>query len=394
MGANLDPFVPVPQNATSGNLVVTVAGVDSNATPFSILGPPVAPAISGNVSPNSGTMGATVTITGTGFGASASGNSVTFNGIAAIPASWSATSIVAAVPQNATSGNVIVTVAGVGSNGMPFTVVSPPASPNITGLSPNAGEAGTSVTITGTGFGASASGNSVTFNGVAAIPASWSATSIVAAVPATATSGNVTVMVGGVGSNGMPFTVLAGGGGSAPVVTSLLPNSGQPGALLLISGSNFGLGGIGNTVTLNGVTCIPTSWSTSTIIVTVPQNVSSGNIAVTVGGIGSNGVPFTVTGPPAITGVSPSAGPVGALVTIAGINFGSMAGNSITFNGLPATPVTWTGTSIVVTVPQNATSGNVVVSVTGIDSSPVPFSVRLRHPSEGFPRRPPRRERR
>ncbi|MBT9332955.1 IPT/TIG domain-containing protein [Paracidobacterium acidisoli] len=59
-------------------------------------------------------------ITGTNFGSSAS--SVTLNGVEMPLVSWGANSITAQVPAGATSGNIVVTVNGTGSNGIPFTV--------------------------------------------------------------------------------------------------------------------------------------------------------------------------------------------------------------------------------------------------------------------------------
>jgi hypothetical protein len=47
---------------------------------------------------------------------------VTFNGTVGAPVSWSSTSILVPVPSGATTGNVVVTVGGVSSNGVPFTV--------------------------------------------------------------------------------------------------------------------------------------------------------------------------------------------------------------------------------------------------------------------------------
>jgi len=49
-------------------------------------------------------------------------STVTFDGTAAAPTSWSATSIVAPVPSGATTGNLLVTVSGVASNAQTFTV--------------------------------------------------------------------------------------------------------------------------------------------------------------------------------------------------------------------------------------------------------------------------------
>ena len=64
-----------------------------------------------------------VTITGTNFGASQGTSTVTFNGTAATPTSWSATSIVVPVPAGATTGNVVVTVSGLASNPVSFMVL-------------------------------------------------------------------------------------------------------------------------------------------------------------------------------------------------------------------------------------------------------------------------------
>jgi hypothetical protein len=160
-----------------------------------------------SVSPASGAVGSSVTIAGTNFGATQGTSTVSFNGTAATPSSWSATSIVASVPAGATTGNVVVTVGGVTSNGMSFTVTAASTAPNIASLNPTSGLVGASVTITGTNFGATQGTSTVSFNGTAATPSSWSATSVVAPVPTGATSGNVVVKVGGVASNGVSFTV-------------------------------------------------------------------------------------------------------------------------------------------------------------------------------------------
>jgi hypothetical protein len=103
-----------------------------------------------------------------------------------------------------------VTVGGVASNGVTFTVTTTSTAPVISNLNPTSGAVGTSVTITGSNFGASQGTSTVTFNGTAATPSSWSATSIIAPVPSGATTGPVVVRVGGVASNGVTFTVTVG----------------------------------------------------------------------------------------------------------------------------------------------------------------------------------------
>jgi len=64
-----------------------------------------------------------VTIAGTNFGSAQGGSTVTFNGTAATPANWSASSIEAPVPAGAASGDVVVTVNGTASNGVQFLVL-------------------------------------------------------------------------------------------------------------------------------------------------------------------------------------------------------------------------------------------------------------------------------
>jgi PKD repeat protein len=94
-----------------------------------------------SLSATSGTVGTAVEIIGTGFGATQSGSTVRFNGTTATTlTSWSATRIMAVVPSTATTGPVTVTVGGVASNGITFTVGPPTASP-IT-LTQHAGLAG------------------------------------------------------------------------------------------------------------------------------------------------------------------------------------------------------------------------------------------------------------
>src|SRR5271165_5957224 len=213
--------VPTAANSGAGTVVVTVNGVASNGSAFTVVPNVLA------LSPNVGVIGSTVTINGTGFGPTA--GSVTFNGTAATPSSWTAGSIVAAVPASASTGNVIVTANGVSSSGVNFTVA-----PNILSVSPGSGTIGTTVTISGTGFGANP--GAVTFNGSAAAPSSWNAGSITVTVPAGATSGNVVVTAGGVPSVGYNFIVIT----TAPLNTSRFQHS----ATLLNNGTVLVAGGV------------------------------------------------------------------------------------------------------------------------------------------------------
>jgi len=250
------------------------------------------PYISG-LSVASGPVGTSVTITGSHFGATLGSSTVTFNGKAASPASWSDTSITAPVPSGATTGPVVVTVGGVASNGSTFTVTSA-VTPTVTSLNPNSGPVGSSVTITGTNFGANQGSSTVNFyNNQAATVTTWSATSIVVTVPAGATNGNVVVTVGGIASNGVTFTVTTS---SSPTISSLNPTSGPVGTSVTITGTNFGTSQGLSTVTFNGVNAgTATNWSATSIVAPVPTGATTGPVLVTIGGVASNGVSFTVT---------------------------------------------------------------------------------------------------
>ena len=361
-------MVPVPTGATTGNVMVTVGGVASNGVSFQVTVP--TPSIT-SLNPTSGLIGTSVTITGTNFGASQGTSTVAFNGIVTSPTNWSATSIAASVPNGATTGNVIVTVSGVASNGVVFTVTSP--GPTLSSLGLTQGPVGATVTITGANFSATQGASTVTFNGTAGTPSAWSDTSIDVPVPVGATTGNVVVTVNGVASNGLPFTVTP-----PPNISGISPTSGPIGAVVTINGTNFGptVGTRVSGVTFNGVSARTNSWSDTQILVPVPAGATTGNVLVSVGGVASNGVLFAVTAPPAITSVNPTGGPVGTSVTVSGSNFSSSQGTStITFNGTAATPTSWSSASIVVPVPTGATTGNVVVSVGGVASNGVAFTV-------------------
>src|ERR1700741_5362140 len=79
---------------------------------------------------------------------------------------------------------------------------------------------------------------------------------------------------------------------------------------------------------------------------------------------------------PSITSLTPTSGAVGASVTIAGSNFGSSQGSStVKFNGTTSTVTSWSSTSISATVPAGATTGNVVVHASGVDSNGSSFTV-------------------
>jgi hypothetical protein len=319
-----------------------------------------------SLSPTYGPLGANVTIAGTNFGTTQGTSTVTFNGTLASIASWGATSIQTQVPQGATSGNVVVTVDGAASRGVPFTVA-----PNIISLSPVEGSAGTVVTISGTNFGAAQGSSTVTFNGVAGTPTNWSATSITAPVPAGATSGNVVVTVGGVASNGVLFGLTVPG----PNIFNVSPSSGPAGTPVTITGEQFGDSQGSGTVTLGTSAGTVISWSSTQIVALVVPGSTTGIAQVTQGGLASNSVTFTVA-TPTISAVSPTSGSVGTAVTIFGSGFGTTQGSGKLILGTNyGTIVSWADTSILATVSPGSTSGTVQLLLASGPTNSLTFTV-------------------
>lgn len=85
----------------------------------------VKPAVISAVTPASVSSGATITVTGTDFGATQSSSSVRFNGANLAVLSWSDTQIVAVAPAGPAYGYIGVWKSGVASNGKLLNVAAP-----------------------------------------------------------------------------------------------------------------------------------------------------------------------------------------------------------------------------------------------------------------------------
>jgi len=83
-------------------------------------------------------------------------------------------------------------------------------------------------------------------------------------------------------------------GATLPHITALSVTSGTVDTDVTITGTNFGTSQETSIVAFNGTTAPVSSWSASSISVTVPGGASTGNVIVTVGGEASNGVEFTI----------------------------------------------------------------------------------------------------
>jgi hypothetical protein len=341
----------VPAGAVTGRITVaTPAGAATSASDFAVI---LLPTITG-LSPGSGAVGVTVTITGTSFTGT---TSVRFNGVSAGFTVQSSAQITATVPPNATTGTVSVTnAAGTATSSGTFTVA-----PRITGFSPGNGVVGASVTINGSNFtGATA----VTWNGTSSTFIVNASNKITATVPAGATTGKIGVTTpAGTATSGASFSVKPG-------ITSFTPTGGAVGTSVTITGTTF-TGAM--SVKFNGMSAAFSVNSTTEITATVPANAITGPISVTTpGGTGTSAANFTVA--PRITGVVPASGPAGASVTINGANL--TGATSVQFNGTSAPFTVITSSKITATVPAGASTGKITVTTpAGTATSASDFTV-------------------
>jgi len=321
-----------------------------------------------SIEPSSGTTAGDtdVTINGTEFVA---GASVTIGGVAAKKVHVLGPTELSAVTPAGTPGaqEVVVTdTNGASVSGAKYTYIAPPA---ITSVSPSSGPTagGTPVTISGSGFGTTTATNTVTIGTAAATVTAASATSLTVTTPA-GSAGAAAVVVTNTSdelsvSDAGAYTYIA-----PPAITSLSPSSGPTagGTPVTISGSGFGTTIATNTVTIGGKAATVTAASATSLTVTTPHG-SVGAAAVLVTNTSdelsvSDADAYTYVAAPAVTVMSPTAGPAagGTTVTITGAN---LTGAAVKFGSNPATGVKVNSeTSLEAVSPAGA--GKVPVTVT------------------------------
>ena len=154
----------VPSSA-SGSHTVDASGSSTDASDVPDVTLTVSPKIS--LSPESGDVGTSVTVSGTGFGKSESGIRVTYDGADAktgvtadSKGSWSVTFVI----PNSVKGVHTIDASGASTEADEVTELTFIVSSAVR-LKPGSGYVGDSITIDGCGFGGSESGITVTFDG-------------------------------------------------------------------------------------------------------------------------------------------------------------------------------------------------------------------------------------
>jgi len=368
----------------------------------------------------SGSVGTSITITGSHFGPTAATGSVSFNGATAATTSWTTTSIVTIVPVGATSGPVVVTVGGQASNAVTFTVTVPV--PTLTSLSPTTRAPGTTVTIAGTNLVANLLVGKIGWWGPfspGVPPRNW-----IEGMPHGTFVGAPPISDGGFTSDASNYLLIphdagatyswTSGAWSAQVDFAFSAAPIFPGGLpvLVVSNGSFAQGTgweiqLGNAV-LNGKYQIMLesnhgigSYHIVSAYLIVPGALNRAMIVCDEAGLGTWYVNGTAWGSqpcapssPSSTGLFvgrysdtpalPSAFPIKLLqiwnraLTPSEASLSTTTdptGSLVTFNGTAASPTSYSATTIVTPVPAGASTGPVVVTAAGQASNPLPFSV-------------------
>jgi ribosomal protein L18E len=267
--------VTVPAGILDGNITVEVAGdVTTSSEQFTVILPPTITSFS----PNSGKIGSTIIITGTGFDATATKNTVKINGVPTTVSFSTNTELTIVVPNDATTGKIYLEVNGFNvTTTDDFTVILAPSVPTISDFSPKSGVKGDVITITGTNFSTIAANNIVKFNGVTASLVDATSTELKVAVPGGSVTGKISVEVNGsVVTSADDFTAIL------PIaINDFSPKSGQTGDTVTITGVNFGETLLDNLVTFNGTSAAIIVANNSQLQVIVPEGVSTGKISIT-----------------------------------------------------------------------------------------------------------------
>jgi hypothetical protein len=299
-----------------------------------------------SVSPTNGPPGTKVSIRGIGFGNSRNLGQLTICGISPTIQSWSDSLIVAIVPQNASIGDIQVTVGTISSNTMPFWVVS------LDGVYPSRAVYGDTITLSGRGFGAERGDGTVMVGDKAATVLGWGDTEISAIVPDGATSGGVFVSKNGLATNAVSISVFG--------ITGVVPSRVSRGSVIDVHTAGFVCRSYHWGVYFDTIQATQTyGWLNDIVRVEVPASVpSTCTLFVTCDQLRSKGYPLFVTG---VTGINSNWGGPGSEVRIYGSGFGSEPAPVIFAPESESEVSLWTDDSIVAVVPESAVSGAIKI---------------------------------
>lgn len=342
------------------------------------------------VSSRSVPPGATLILSGTGFGSfqSVHTNKVTVNGVPALIQRWEADLLEVKVPFKATSGPVEIVVGKKRIQAGSVTIVTP----HIDALTPTEAERGTVLRITGRNFGTTAGArdpntmfgvNDVVIGGIITRPKRWKNDQIEVDIPANAQTGDVMVRLASSdplpdGSCCAPVEYISSNAMSLSLMPSVRvdPVSGPVGTKVVLFGQGFGSGkGPHDAVLIGERPATVAQWKDDLIVAHVPLGAESGPVVLKIGERRRPVAQFTVQ-TPTVAALSPARAPIGTLLRINGEHFGAYSesgatpynfmdfntgDNRVEIGGVPAVIYRWNDSRIDVWVPYSAKSGRVTI---------------------------------
>jgi IPT/TIG domain len=343
------------------------------------------------LSARSVTPGATLVLSGKGFGAfkSTQFNRVTVNGVPALVQRWDREVIEIKVPFKTTSGFVEVLI---GKKKLLAGFLNL-AMPQIETITPTEAERGATLQISGHHFGLSAGArdpntmfgvNDVLVGGVVVRPKRWKDDKIELEIPTNAVSGDVLVRLASSdplpdGSCCAPVEYAVSNAVPLTLIPSIRvdPVSGPVGTKVVLFGQGFGHTKelIDDAVLIGGRPVTIDQWKDDIIVFHVPLDAESGPLVLKYQGRERVLAPFTVHVPRVIS-MSPASAPIGTLLRINGEHFGfyseggatpynfmdfNTGENRVEIGGVPAVIYRWNDDRIDVWVPFSAKTGKVII---------------------------------
>jgi len=334
--------------------------------------------------------GATLTLSGQGFGSftSAQANRVTVNGVPALVQRWEPDLIEIKVPFKAAGGPIEIVASERTWQAGSLTIVMP----KIEAITPTEAERGSSVEINGRHFGMTAGArdpntmfgvNDVVIGGVTVRPKRWRDDRIELDIPANVSGGEVVVRLASSdplpdGSCCAPVEYVQSNAVSISLIPTVRvdPVSGPVGTKVVLFGSGFGSRkGAEDALLIGERLATIAQWKDDVIVAHVPMGAKSGPVILQYQGRRRTLDHFTVH-VPTVSRISPSSAPIGTLLRIDGKHFGfySESGktpysftdfdkgdNRVEIGGVPAVVYRWNDDRIDVWVPYSAKSGDVVI---------------------------------
>lgn len=240
----------------------------------------------------------------------------------------------------------------------------------IDSISPKRGTENTQVRIYGKNFPADTSKIKAFFNNKMGLVVEKSTNNVIlASVPYEAGTGKVTLKISDKTIDGPLFTYDY----DAPVILSILPLVGNAGTEITINGRKFSSILANNKVMVNGVIATITASTITQLKALIPET-KNGAITVTSNGITNQGPVFKFV--PQIISLDKTSAYMGDILKITGKYLDAGPNLVVNFNGVNAQIISSTSTTVDVKVPAS-TSGNILLSVDGVNSNVLPFNYKI-----------------